>query len=108
MKNRYFAMIALAGLGLMALMACETGDTCDIRTNGIRVDFEAIEEGGTTKARAQFLYKQTSLELGNCGDTIEVNGVRLNSVGNEYPVTYEANVDPNSNGEFEFVFNRED
>lgn len=108
MKYFHYLAIALAGLGLMAMVACETGDTCDIRTSGIRVDYEAIEEGGATKARAQFMYKQTSLELGNCGDTIEVNGVRLNSVGSEYPITYEADVEPNADGEFEFVFERED
>ncbi len=108
MKSKELALIFLAGLGLAALMACETGDTCDIRTSGIRVDYEAIEEGGSTRARAQFMYKGTSLELGNCGDTIEVNGVRLNSVGNEFPVTYEANVDATAEGEFVFSFNRED
>ena len=108
MKRKEFVLIFLAGLGLAALMACETGDTCDIRTSGIRVDYEAIEEGGSTSARAQFMYKDTSLELGNCGDTIEVNGVRLNSVGNEYPLTYEANVDATADGEFVFVFQRED
>ncbi len=108
MKSKELALIFLAGLGLAALMACETGDTCDIRTSGIRVDYEAVEEGGSTSARAQFMYKGTSLELGNCGDTIEVNGVRLNSVGNVHPITYEANVDATAEGEFEFVFQRED
>lgn len=108
MKTSHLIVMALASMGLLALMACETGDTCDIRTNGIRVDYEAIEQDGETTARAQFMYKDTSLELGNCGDTIEVNGVRLNSVGSEYPITYEANVDPDADGQFEFVFSRED
>ena len=85
MKIKEIALVFIAGLGLATLMACETGDTCDIRTSGIRVDYEAVEEGGSTSARAQFMYKGTSLELGNCGDTIEVNGVRLNSVGNVHP-----------------------
>jgi hypothetical protein len=105
---KHFVLLGLTGAALLALMACETGDTCDIRTSGIRVDYEAIEQDGVTTARAQFMYKDTSLELGNCGDTIEVNGVRLNSVGSEYPITYEADVEPNDSGEFEFVFARED
>ena len=108
MKSKELALIFLAGLGLAALMACETGDTCDIRTSGIRVDYEAFEEGESTRARAQFNYKGKSLELGNCGDTIEVNGVRLNKVGGVIPLTYEANVDATAEGEFVFVFQRED
>jgi hypothetical protein len=107
MKSKELALIFLAGLGLAALMACSTGDTCDIRTSGISVDYEAIEEGGSTRARAQFNYEGKSLELGNCGDTIEVNGVLLNKVGGVIPLTYEANVDATTDGEFVFSFNRE-
>ncbi len=107
MKSKELILVFIAGLGLAALMACSTGDTCDIRTTGISVDYEAIEEDGSTRARAQFNYEGKSLELGNCGDTIEVNGVLLNKVGGVIPLTYEANVDATAEGEFVFSFNRE-
>lgn len=108
MRTTGILMAVVVGLGAMALTGCETGDTCDIRTSGIRVTYEAIEEGSTTTARAVFMYKDTPLELGNCGDTITCNGVALSKQGNEIPIPYESAVDPDENGEFVFAFERED
>jgi len=89
-----------------AFSGCETGETCDIVSSAIRVNYEVIDQGSGQTARAQFMYKGTSLELGDCGDSIKVNGETLERVSGEYPVTYSADVEPDDDGEFEFVFDR--
>jgi hypothetical protein len=101
----------MMGLGALFLAAgCNPSeDSCNIKTPGIYVELEAIEEGATATGRATFWVGDapggTYLVLGDCGDQIAVNGTVLSHQSGN-PEYYEASVSPSES--YEFVFTRPD
>ena len=84
-------------------------DSCNIKTAGIYLDLEAIEEGANAVGKATFWVGDdpggTYLVLGECGDQISVNGTVLSHKSGN-PEWYEASIDPAES--YEFVFTRPD
>lgn len=102
-------MVALSAAFLSLLGCFPTEDSCNIKTDGIYVQFEAIEEGDSAIGKATLWVGDdpggTNLELGDCGDELEVNGTTLSQKGSN-PIYYEAAIDVADT--YEFVFTRED
>jgi len=100
----------LAACALALITGCHPSeDSCNIKTAGIYVELEAIEEGANATGKATFWVGDdpggTYLVLGECGDEIAVNGTVLqHKSGN--PEYYEASIDPAES--YEFVFSRPD
>jgi hypothetical protein len=100
----------LAAAALSIITGCHPSeDSCNIKTAGIYVQLEAIEEGSNAVGKATFWVGDdpggTYLVLGECGDEISVNGTVLqHKSGN--PEYYEAAIDPAD--EYDFVFSRPD
>lgn len=106
-------VLSLAMAGLVTTMGCVANpeeDSCNIRTGGIYVEYEVEEIGATATARAAFWVGDapggTYLTLGNCGDTIEVNGSLLSLRGDLDNEVYE--VELAATDSYDFVFTRED
>jgi hypothetical protein len=103
---------ALVLLGTVAATGCfPQEDSCNIKTPGIYVQFDATEESGVAVGRAVFWTGDspggTNLVLGDCGDAVAVNGVNLVVEDpNASPLTYSAEVDIADT--YEFVFSRPD
>jgi hypothetical protein len=100
---------ALLVLGAIAATGClKSEDSCDLKTQGIRVEFAAMEEGGAASGQAEFFTDEgMAIILGDCGDKITVNGTELQVVSaTASPVVYAANIE--ATGTYEFVFSRPD
>jgi len=102
-------MVALSAAFLTLLGCFPTEDSCNIKTDGVYVQFEAIEEGDSAIGKATFWVGDdpggTNLELGDsCDDQIAVNGTTLSQKGSQ-PIYYEAAIDVAET--YEFVFTRE-
>ncbi len=84
-------------------------DSCNIKTDGIYVEYEVVRSADTVSARATFWTGEraggTYLTLGTCGDEVTVNGVRLSETGTN-PKYYHSTV-PVA-GSYDFVFSRAD
>lgn len=84
-------------------------DSCNIKTDGIYAEYEVVRSADSVSARATFWTGEraggTYLTLGECGDRVSVNGVRLSETGTN-PKYYHAAV-PVADS-YEFVFSRED
>ena len=112
--NRY---LICAG-ALLASLPFSTGcfpveDSCNIKTDGLYLQLEAIEEDGNVEAQAIFWVGSgpggTYLELGDCGDSISVNGQTMNaSPGFDNPEIYVASIEPAASYSFELVRPDED
>ena len=96
-------------LGAVAATGCiASEDSCDLKTQGIKVELAAMEEDGVATGNAEFYTDENmAIILGDCGDKITVNGTELQVVNaNASPVVYSANVE--ATGTYEFVFSRPD
>jgi hypothetical protein len=84
-------------------------DSCNVKTDGIYFEYEAVVEGGEALGRATLWVGDdpggTNLVMGECGDALAINGVTMQEKGSN-PVYYEAAVDVAD--AYEFVFTRED
>lgn len=100
----------LAVCALFLAAGCHPSeDSCNIKTAGIYLELEAIEEGANAVGKATFWVGDdpggTYLVLGECGDQIAVNGTVLSHKSGN-PEWYEASIDPAES--YEFVFTRPD
>lgn len=95
----------IAGATLM-LGCLEEEDSCNIRTPGIYTEYYVSEIDGQASVNATFWVgdgpQGTYLELGSCGDTIEVNGIKLNETGS-YPTHYTAKMPAATEYVFAFI-----
>jgi len=103
-------VLFLAALCVALVAGCHPQeDSCNVKTAGIYFQYEAVEEGGGALGRATLWVGDkpggTNLVLGDCGDEVAVNGVKLKEKGSN-PKYYEAAV-PVADV-YEFVFTRED
>ncbi|MCU0661299.1 MAG: hypothetical protein MUC50_03120 [Myxococcota bacterium] len=99
----------MAFVAMISAVGCfEEEDSCNVKTDGIFVEYEITESGQSADAKVTFWVGNapggTYLELGDCGDEIRVNGVRL-AEAESNPTTYIASVDPAS--AYDFVFHRD-
>lgn len=100
------------GLGVLVAVAASGGcttpeeDSCNIKTPGIYVEYEVVESGNGATARATFWVGDapggTVLYLGECGDSITVNGQPLGKDGDLYKASL------SSADSYEFIFERTD
>ena len=100
---------ALLVLGAVAATGClPPEDSCDLKTQGIKVEFAAMEEAGAATGQAIFWTDEgRAIVLGDCGDNITVNGTELQVVNaTASPVVYSAATE--ATGEYSFVFSRPD
>ncbi len=108
MKNKWI-VLTLSMAALFATACFEEEDSCNIRTPGIYVEYEVVEEDGSARAQVTFWTGDdpggTYLELGACGDTISVNGEELSESGSN-PTRYRGVIDVADS--YEFVFDRPD
>jgi len=112
MLGIWLGMFVVAGSSMVA-MGCTSPeeDSCNIKTAGVYVQYEVVEEGNSAHAMATFWVGDspggTFLTLGSCGDTITVNGQSLSkntsNVDHDY---YEATMAPADS--YDFVFSRQD
>jgi hypothetical protein len=105
-------VIALTlALGALLLAGCSNPEesSCNIKTPGIYVEFEAIEEGNTALGKATFWVGDapggTFLTL-ECGDEIAVNGTVLSHKSGTPHDWYESSIAPAES--YDFVFTRPD
>jgi len=111
MHKYVFTTVALA-LSLPLTTGCfPVEDSCNIKTDGLYLQLEAIEENGSVEAQAIFWVGAnaggTYLELGDCGDEIAVNGkVMTASPGYDNPEVYVASLEPSDS--YDFVLSRPD
>ncbi len=109
MHKYVFTTVALA-LSLPLTTGCfPVEDSCNIKTDGLYLQLEAIEENGSVEAQAIFWVGDnaggTYLELGDCGDEIAVNGkVMTASPGYDNPEVYVASLEPSDT--YDFVLSR--
>ena len=96
---------------LFCLLAVLTGcyeeeDSCNIKTGGIYVQYTINEYNTETVAQAVFWVGDepggTNLELGVCGDRVEVNGHRLTEY-EDRPTRYAAYIPVAEKYEFTFI-----
>lgn len=93
---------------LMAgLIGCyEEEDSCNIKTGGIYVEYTVNENNAEAVAQAVFWVGDepggTNLELGVCGDRVEVNGHRLTEY-EDRPTRYAAFIPVAEKYEFTFI-----
>jgi hypothetical protein len=107
--RQFFVVGALVALGGLAAVGCmPPEDSCDVKTEGIRLELAASEEAGTAKGQAILWTDEgRAMVLGDCGDKVTVNGVELEAEdGTASPIVYSAAVD--ATGTYEFVFSRPD
>ncbi|MCK9461985.1 MAG: hypothetical protein M0R80_20330 [Proteobacteria bacterium] len=107
--RKTITIVALLVLGAIAATGCLANeDSCDLKTQGLSLELAAIEEGDTAQGQAIFKTDQGSaVVLGECGDSITVNGTELQAVdGTVVPVVYSAEIEPAD--EYTFVFSRPD
>ena len=98
MHKYSMALVALAASLPLTAGCFPVEDSCNIKTDGLYLQLETIEENGSVEAQAIFWVGNapggTYLELGDCGDGIEVNGsVMTASPGYDNPEVYVAAID---------------
>jgi hypothetical protein len=99
-------LLVLGAIAATGCMAPE--DSCDLKTQGIKVQLAAMEEGDGARGEAE-LYTDEGLAiiLGDCGDKITVNGAELQVVNaTASPVVYAADIAQAD--VYTFVFTRPD
>ena len=77
--HKYVVTTVALALSLPITTGCfPVEDSCNIKTDGLYLELDAIEENGSVEAQAIFWVGDrpggTYLELGDCGDEISVNG----------------------------------
>lgn len=99
---------------MLGLTALGTGcfpeeDSCNVKTDGIYVEYELIQTSSAAEAKVTFWVGDsaggTYLVLGDCGDELRVNGQRLAEADGN-PVTYIGELDKAA--EYAFEFSRAD
>ena len=95
------------GVVLFLAAACfPQEDSCNIKTEGIYVEYEVVETASSAKAEAVFWVGNkpggTNVRL-TCGDVVLMNGVQLKKSGSN-PARYKATVDVADT--YAFVFDR--
>lgn len=88
----------------------EEEDSCNLRTPGIYAEFFIWEEDGQARATAAFWTGDdpggTALELGACGDSIRINGIKMSEDGTGLYTKYVATVP--ATDDYVFAFDRPD
>jgi hypothetical protein len=111
MLGIWLGMFVVAGSSMVA-MGCTSPeeDSCNIKTAGVYVEYEVFEEGDSARTRATFWTGDepggTHLSLGECGDTITVNGQTLGSRSGSGITYYESTMAAAES--YDFVFSRPD
>jgi hypothetical protein len=108
MRQKMFVGALLVLSAISATGCLESEDSCDLKTQGIRAEFAAMEEGDGATGQAEFFTDEgMAIILGDCGDKITVNGTELQVVSaTTSPVVYSADIE--ATGTYEFVFSRPD
>ena len=111
MHKYLMATVALAASLPLTSGCFPAEDSCNIKTGGLYLQLETIEEDGAVEAQAIFWVGDrpggTYLELGDCGDEISVNGAVMSaSPGYDNPEVYVANIDVAES--YEFTLSRPD
>ena len=110
--HKYVLTTVALALSLPITTGCfPVEDSCNIKTDGLYLELDAVEENGSVEAQAIFWVGDnaggTYLELGDCGDEIAVNGkVMTASPGYDNPEVYVASLEPSDS--YDFVLSRPD